>query len=136
MSSRVVRWRNVSSIAEIGVAVYITAHEHNTHTHTRRYSVSTVITSMELLAFSPFPTAHCPNVTTRERCSGHKNHVLDLTTRKLVPSAVRWPTPARMKPVTVSSSPITPINLVPSLMIICPRARFFWFLVLLDLGFY
>lgn len=52
-------------------------------------------------------------------------HVLGLTTRKLVPSAVRWPTPARMKPVTVSSSPITPTSLVPSL-ILFSVGKSFW----------
>lgn len=48
-----------------------------------------------------------------------------------MPSAVRWPIPARMNPVTVSSSPITPISLVPSLIFadflakICPhKVRF------------
>lgn len=34
-----------------------------------------------------------------------------LTTKKLAPSIVRCPTPANRKPVTVSSSPITPTSL-------------------------
>lgn len=34
-----------------------------------------------------------------------------LTTKKLAPSMVRCPTPANKKPVTVSSSPITPTSL-------------------------
>jgi hypothetical protein len=42
---------------------------------------------------------------------------LPLTTKKFVPSAVRCPTPARINPVTVSSSPITPISFELSLII-------------------
>jgi hypothetical protein len=89
MSSRFDSVRKLSSMTEIGVA-------------TKQHPIHTVI-----------PISLCTQHTMLPAISVH-----DLTTRKLVPSAVRWPTPARMKPVTVSSSPITATSLDPSALIV------------------
>lgn len=71
----------------------------------------------------PHPSVSTFSVRSPAAAATQMERVLGLTTRKLVPSAVRWPTPARMKPVTVSSSPITPTSLVPSLIF---SGKSFW----------
>ncbi|CAH0368194.1 unnamed protein product [Pelagomonas calceolata] len=50
-------------------------------------------------------------VNSRKAFSICGSGVPSLTTRKLLDSAVRWPTPARTKPVTVSSSPMIAMSL-------------------------